>query len=55
MALEKVKEIIKQQPGFAQHTDLAAERLGGKVLFATDDFFCGKGEPHQTGQGHFHS
>ncbi len=42
MAFEKVKEIIKEAPVFAQLTDLAAERLGGKVLFATDDFFAEK-------------
>jgi allantoicase len=42
MAFEKVNEIIKEAPAFAQLTDLAAERLGGKVLFATDDFFAEK-------------
>jgi allantoicase len=42
MAFEKVKEIIKESPAFTQLTDLAAERLGGKVLFATDDFFAEK-------------
>ncbi len=42
MAFEKVKEIIKEVPAFAQLTDLAAERLGGKVLFCTDDFFAEK-------------
>jgi allantoicase len=42
MAFEKIKEIIKEAPAFAQLTDLAAERLGGKVLFATDDFFAEK-------------
>ena len=42
MALSKVKEIIKEAPAFTQLTDLAAERLGGKVLFATDDFFAEK-------------
>lgn len=42
MAFEKVKEIIKEAPAFAQLTDLAAERLGGKVLYATDDFFAEK-------------
>ena len=30
MAFEKVKEIIKYAPSFAELTDLAAERLGGK-------------------------
>ena len=42
MAFEKVKEIIKESPSFTQLTDLAAERLGGKVLYATDDFFAEK-------------
>ena len=42
MAFDKVKEIIKVAPAFMQLTDLAAERLGGKVLFATDDFFAEK-------------
>ncbi|MBL7701077.1 MAG: allantoicase [Ferruginibacter sp.] len=42
MGFEKVKEIIKEAPAFTQLTDLAAERLGGKVLFATDDFFAEK-------------
>lgn len=42
MAFEKVKEIIKEAPAFVQLTDLAAERLGGKVLYATDDFFAEK-------------
>ncbi|MEJ7611252.1 MAG: allantoicase [Ferruginibacter sp.] len=42
MAFEKVQEIIKDEPAFTKLTDLAAERLGGKVLFATDDFFAEK-------------
>lgn len=42
MAFAKVTEIIKESPAFTQLTDLAAERLGGKVLFATDDFFAEK-------------
>ena len=42
MAFEKVKEIIKESPAFTQLTDLAAEKLGGKVLYATDDFFAEK-------------
>ncbi len=42
MAFEKIKEIIKEAPAFTQLTDLAVERLGGKVLFATDDFFAEK-------------
>lgn len=42
MAFEKVKEIIKESPAFTKLTDLAAERLGGKVLYCTDDFFAEK-------------
>lgn len=42
MAFEKVKEIIKEAPAFTQLTDLVSERLGGKVLYATDDFFAEK-------------
>ncbi|MBS1752632.1 MAG: allantoicase [Ferruginibacter sp.] len=42
MAFEKVKEIIKDSPAFTKLTDLAAAKLGGKVLFATDDFFAEK-------------
>ena len=53
MAFEKVKEIIKEQPRFTQLTDLAAERLGGKVLFATDDFFAEKENLIKPGRGIF--
>jgi len=42
MAFTKVTEIIKESPAFTKLTDLAAERLGGKVLYATDDFFAEK-------------
>lgn len=42
MAFAKVTEIIKKSPAYTQLTDLAAERLGGKVLYATDDFFAEK-------------
>lgn len=42
MSVEKVKEVIKEAPAFASLTDLAAERLGGKVLYCTDDFFAEK-------------
>ncbi|MBL7813590.1 MAG: allantoicase [Saprospiraceae bacterium] len=31
-----------EKPAFTQHLDLIAERLGGKVLYATDDFFAEK-------------
>src|SRR3954466_11059765 len=53
MAFEKVKEIIKDPPAFAQLTDLAAERLGGKVLYATDDFFAEKENLIKPGRGIF--
>ena len=53
MAFEKVKEIIKTAPAFAQLTDLAAERLGGKVLYATDDFFAEKENLIKPGRGIF--
>ena len=42
MAFAKVTEIIKESPAFTGLTDLAAERLGGKILYATDDFFAEK-------------
>ena len=53
MAFEKVNEIIKEQPWFTQLTDLAAERLGGKVLYATDDFFAEKENLIKPGRGIF--
>ncbi len=53
MAQEKVKEIIKTAPAFAALTDLAAERLGGKVLFCTDDFFAEKENLLKSGRGIF--
>ena len=53
MAFEKVKEIIKTPPTFTHLTDLAAERLGGKVLFATDDFFAEKENLIKPGRGIF--
>lgn len=53
MAFEKVKEIIKTAPTFAALTDLAAERLGGKVLFCTDDFFAEKENLLKPGRGIF--
>jgi allantoicase len=42
MAQSTIKEIVKASPAFTALTDLASERLGGKVLFATDDFFAEK-------------
>ena len=53
MAFEKVTEIIKSAPAFTQLTDLAAERLGGKVLYATDDFFAEKENLIKPGRGIF--
>ncbi|MFZ1527586.1 MAG: allantoicase [Ferruginibacter sp.] len=53
MAFEKVKEIIKDSPEFTKFTDLAAERLGGKVLYATDDFFAEKENLLKPGRGIF--
>ncbi len=53
MAFEKVKEIIKEAPVFTKYIDLAAERLGGKVLYATDDFFAEKENLIKPGRGIF--
>jgi allantoicase len=53
MAHTKVKETIKESPEFTQLTDLASERLGGKVLFATDDFFAEKENLIKSGRGVF--
>jgi allantoicase len=53
MAFQKVKEIIKEAPSFAQLTDLAAERLGGRVVYATDDFFAEKENLLKPGRGIF--
>lgn len=53
MAVTSVKEIIKEAPAFAQLTDLAAERLGGRVLYATDDFFAEKENLLKPGRGIF--
>jgi allantoicase len=53
MAFEKVTEIIKHIPPYAGHTDLAAEKLGGKVLYCTDDFFAEKENLIKPGRGIF--
>ncbi len=53
MAFEKVKEIIKSSPAFTNLIDLAAEQLGGKVLYATDDFFAEKENLLKKGRGIF--
>jgi allantoicase len=50
---DKVKEIIKSSPSFTSMTDLAAEKLGGKVLYATDDFFAEKENLIKAGRGIF--
>ncbi len=53
MAFVKVKEIIKESPSWTQMIDLASEQLGGKVLFATDDFFAEKENLLKKGRGIF--
>lgn len=53
MSQSTVQEIIKSAPGFAQLTDLASAKLGGKVLYATDDFFAEKENLLQPGRGIF--
>jgi allantoicase len=53
MSFEKVEEIIKKAPAFAQQMDLASEKLGGKVLYATDDFFAEKENLIKEGRGVF--
>ncbi len=40
-------------PEFTKLTDLAAEKLGGKVLYATDDFFAEKENLIKPGRGIF--
>ena len=41
------------EPAFINLTDLAAERLGGKALFCTDDFFAEKENLLKPGRGIF--
>ena len=53
MGFTKVTEIVKDSPSFTTMTDLAAEKLGGKVLYATDDFFAGKENLIKSGRGIF--
>lgn len=53
MAFEKARELIKEQPSYILLTDLASERLGGKVLYATDDFFAEKENLIKPGRGIF--
>lgn len=42
-----------EQPVFTKMTDLAAERLGGKALLCSDDFFAGKENLLKPGRGVF--
>lgn len=53
MAFEKVNEIIKEEPAYASLIDLAAEKLGGKALYCTDDFFAEKENLLKPGRGIF--
>ncbi|MEO7522526.1 MAG: allantoicase [Ferruginibacter sp.] len=53
MAFERVKEIIKLAPDFVQLIDLASAQMGGKVLYATDDFFAEKENLLMKGRGIF--
>lgn len=53
MAFEKVKELIKTAPDYAQMIDLASAQLGGKVLYTTDDFFAEKENLLLKGRGIF--
>jgi len=53
MSFSPVTEIIRESPPFTKLTDLAAERLGGKVLYATDDFFAEKENLIKPGRGIF--
>ncbi len=42
-----------EQPAFTKMTDLAAERLGGKALLCSDDFFAEKENLLKSGRGVF--
>jgi allantoicase len=53
MGFEKVTEIKRQPAEFTRYIDLAAEKLGGKVLYATDDFFAEKENLIKPGRGIF--
>src|SRR4026207_669450 len=53
MAQDKVEEIRKTPPAFTRLNDLASEKLGGKVLYATDDFFAEKENLIKPGRGIF--
>src|ERR1044071_1789465 len=47
------KTNIMTEPTFTNLTDLAAERLGGKALLCTDDFFAEKENLIKPGRGIF--
>lgn len=48
-----MENINQSAPSFTSLTDLAAERLGGKVCFSTDDFFAEKENLIKPGRGIF--
>jgi len=48
-----VSKIETTQPAFTKFTDLAAERLGGKALLCSDDFFAEKENLLKLGRGIF--
>ncbi len=43
--------VVNTHSKYSQYTDLAAARLGGKVLYATDDFFAEKENLIKPGRG----
>jgi allantoicase len=47
------QKIFMADPAFINLTDLAAEKLGGKVLLCSDDFFAGKENLIKPGRGIF--
>jgi allantoicase len=48
-----VDTLVKSEPDFTKMTDLAAERLGGKALLCSDDFFAEKENLLKPGRGIF--
>lgn len=46
-------EVKKEQPSFTKLTDLAAERLGGRAIACSDDFFAEKENLLKPGRGIF--
>lgn len=51
--ITKVQEIKKESPAFTNLIDLASERLGGKALACSDDFFAEKENLLKPGRGIF--